>query len=266
MVDWTHSNMSVPVEERVYDAGEDHVTFGRRWPRNAPNWSKIRAWWQIPPAVLQPGQTMTIQHGVQVITPGWANSGGFSSFYHVGRDYQLGEVRVSEASAGATSTTRPHVVPDGLGAKSGGEERLRYRAISEFIEVVFSYRWVPAGASAPAPAPAPATAAPKPTASSSPATTFDGSYRGVILNLMYKEALGVTFTVSGTRITMARDRLDGPGKGHSGTVQPNGEFMILFPNNIYRGRIVGRSLTGTWTMEKGLIVDKPRSGSIEASK
>lgn len=151
---WSKFDPGPPAEYRIVDAGEGHVTFGKRIPNRSlqPNWSQIRATWQSPPAVLRPGQKITFDIALKVQTPGWANFGSTISFYRMagpgGEQAQLGTLVVSDASGGGAKTTPVHVVPDGFGANRDDKARLRYMAVpvnggSGAGKVIFSYVWVP---------------------------------------------------------------------------------------------------------------------------
>ncbi|WP_170263724.1 carboxypeptidase regulatory-like domain-containing protein [Blastochloris sulfoviridis] len=106
--------------------------------------------------------------------------------------------------------------------------------------------------------PAPPVAAPTPAG-------VDGVYRGTLFGLGAGPR-ALTFAVAGARITMVRDKIDAPGKGHAGTVAPTGEFAIEFPNNVYRGRISGRQIAGTWRMQAGVLGGAGSSGRFEAAR
>ena len=148
-----------PIEVRIDDASETHVTFGKRVPNRSlqPHWSRIKVWWQPLPAALRPGQKLTLEHGVEVQVKGWANFDSRSWIYRMsgpgGESEQLGSISPSDASAGLRNSTKLHIVPQGFGTGSGNEARLRYQigaANGGYAagKVVYSYKWIP-GASAP---------------------------------------------------------------------------------------------------------------------
>lgn len=148
-----------PIEVRIEDASETHVTFGKRVPNRSlqPHWSRIKVWWQPMPSALRPGQKLTLDHGVEVQVKGWANFDSKSWVYRMsgpgGESEQLGSIAPSDASAGLRNSTKLHIVPQGPGSNRDDKTRLRYQigaANGGYAagKVVYSYKWIP-GASPP---------------------------------------------------------------------------------------------------------------------
>jgi hypothetical protein len=115
------------------------------------------------------------------------------------------------------------------------------------------------------------TAAPQPPQVSSPpsptvkpASAFDGAYVGATEYQGRRTGI-ITLTVSGSRIALVSEN-DPRRREFVGAVRSSGDFVIEFPNNTYSGRIVGRSISGTWRLHKGVLGGPGTSGTFRASR
>ena len=133
---------------RIDDFSSTHVTAGTYHPQVQPSWSQVKSWWQAPPAVLYPGQRITLQFGNQFIAQSkWTEA--YVWLYRMsgpgGGDDQLGSSGAVKTSG--TYTTKVHIVPDGYDGQAPEGVRLKYQMGATPIatvacKAVFPYRWI----------------------------------------------------------------------------------------------------------------------------
>lgn len=139
---------------RIDDFSTTHVSYGTYHPQVQPSWSKVKSWWQAPPAVLYPGQRISLQFGNQFIAQSnWTEAHVW--LYRMsgpgGGDDQLGSSGAVKTSG--TYSTKVHTVPEGSNGPAPEGTRLKYQMGATPIatvacKVVFPYRWVPDSSSA----------------------------------------------------------------------------------------------------------------------
>jgi hypothetical protein len=98
------------------------------------------------------------------------------------------------------------------------------------------------------------TQAPPQPVSTPTAGGYDGVYQGWA-DRDGKRIYRYVATVTGSRIVLVAES-DEKKQQRIGVMQPNGEFEIRHLKMVYKGRIVGKRVTGTWTLRFSLFGNK----------
>lgn len=131
-------------QRQIYDFSATHASFGFYHPQVQQGWSRAKAWWQAPPAVLYPKQKITFQYGATMSewTQWWKVDVSVRRLSGPGGGEDL-LGSASMRSSGAY-TTKVHEVPDGFKGEAPTGSRLRYlMAVTNGCKTIFSYKWVP---------------------------------------------------------------------------------------------------------------------------
>jgi hypothetical protein len=131
-------------QRQIVDFSATHVNFGFSHPKVQPGWSRVKAWWQAPPAVLYPKQKISFQFGANIV--GWHPLRGDVAVWvykmpGIGPGEQLGAVY---AKTSGSYTTKLHQVPDGFSGEAPRDARLGYfMGVNDGCRTIFMYKWVP---------------------------------------------------------------------------------------------------------------------------